>query len=518
MPDITGTLRPPRLGSPPSSPALGQIYYDNSTTPGVLYWWDGTTWKSASGGSAAPEVSVGPNAPTRNQEVIWIDTDESPPAVTRDINMDVWHTVGGSGEPAFGAGCSVAETVQFRKDNIGHVQIRGAANAPAVGASSSVVLFTLPVGFRPVVLQRFPILQTYGAAMIRVDTDGSVRLFNTPGMTAASAAGIAYLDPVEFDTDTVTAVTSTVAVPMEPWHNVGAAGEPPLLNGWTNPSPASYGALGFRKDPYGKVQLRGQVSAGTNNTPPFFLPPGYRPSVGCYFTCLGDNGAAGNYVLVGADGSVSCTRAGTNLWLNLIEFDTDTVGSYVAGIVATPTLVSVLPPSPIDLQEVDLVVDDAGTYGGPYIWRCKYRAASAGSYKWHVIGPPSLISEVTANTGGFTTVGWVSGTLPNMTLPFSGDWDITTYAMLLYKAGASGYGYVAPSISGSTPSAIDGLTQYSLNAQDNVLSQEITKRKNGIAGSRVIQLQGYVSGGTLYPNNNGVGNPIGIRARPVRIG
>src|SRR4249919_1787617 len=84
MPDITGTLRPPRLPGAPPSPANGEMYFDTSAS--TLYWWDGTTWKSASGGSAAPEVYVGPNAPTRNQEVIWVDTDESTPAVTRDIN------------------------------------------------------------------------------------------------------------------------------------------------------------------------------------------------------------------------------------------------------------------------------------------------------------------------------------------------------------------------------------------------------------------------------------------------
>src|SRR4249919_2732418 len=47
MPDIAGTLKPPRLSTPPSSPALGQMYYDTGSN--LLKWWDGTSWVTASG-------------------------------------------------------------------------------------------------------------------------------------------------------------------------------------------------------------------------------------------------------------------------------------------------------------------------------------------------------------------------------------------------------------------------------------------------------------------------------------
>jgi microcystin-dependent protein len=50
MPEIVGRLRPPRLSTPPASPAVGEMYYD--VDDNVLYFWDGTTWvstKSAAG-------------------------------------------------------------------------------------------------------------------------------------------------------------------------------------------------------------------------------------------------------------------------------------------------------------------------------------------------------------------------------------------------------------------------------------------------------------------------------------
>src|SRR5215471_6876261 len=56
MPDFPGTLKPPRIATPPASPSLGQVYYD--TNSNTLYWWNGTTWVAATGQGTPPTRTV----------------------------------------------------------------------------------------------------------------------------------------------------------------------------------------------------------------------------------------------------------------------------------------------------------------------------------------------------------------------------------------------------------------------------------------------------------------------------
>jgi Repeat of unknown function (DUF5907) len=50
-------IRAHQLGTAPSSPVTGQLYYN--TADNTLYWWDGTAWQSAKGGvSSIPDAST----------------------------------------------------------------------------------------------------------------------------------------------------------------------------------------------------------------------------------------------------------------------------------------------------------------------------------------------------------------------------------------------------------------------------------------------------------------------------
>jgi hypothetical protein len=69
----------------------------------------------------------------------------------------------------------------------------------------------------------------------------------------------------------------------EAWHEVGAPGEPPFQNSWTNESAATETTAAFYKDPLDVVHLKGIVIGGAGAV--FTLPAGYRPSkVGCWAT------------------------------------------------------------------------------------------------------------------------------------------------------------------------------------------------------------------------------------------
>ena len=82
MPEFMGRERAVRLATAPSSPQVGELYYD--TAANILYWWNGTAWISASGAS---QVNVSTGGPTpRVGELLWVDTDE-PLATSSGISL-----------------------------------------------------------------------------------------------------------------------------------------------------------------------------------------------------------------------------------------------------------------------------------------------------------------------------------------------------------------------------------------------------------------------------------------------
>jgi hypothetical protein len=77
-----------------------------------------------------------------------------------------------------------------------------------------------------------------------------------------------------------TAQSATVAnslPPAEPWHEVGAPGEPAFNSNWENVGSLAPHA-GFFKDQLGMVHLRGEVKSTGEELPIFKLPPGFRLS------------------------------------------------------------------------------------------------------------------------------------------------------------------------------------------------------------------------------------------------
>lgn len=152
--------------------------------------------------------------------------------------------------------------------------------------------------------------------------------------------------------DTTTKTTGTIAgasggaIPMDTWHIVGAAGQPTFQNGWI-PAPGD-SPPSFRKFPDGTVQIKGLMTKSSGNfivnELVFTLPSGYWPPYATRHTCRAAGGGTGevaNRVDVYADGTVRTVSGGaanpvTYATLDGIEFDTETVGSYISGIGGIP--------------------------------------------------------------------------------------------------------------------------------------------------------------------------------------
>jgi hypothetical protein len=118
--------------------------------------------------------------------------------------------------------------------------------------------------------------------------------------------------------------TTGTSPAAEPWHQVGAAGEPPLLDPFIQPSDG-YASPGFYRDQNGRVWLKGTVastnSSYTPNATIFVLPTGYRPSerlvVSTTATTVNPDGGYGQQrVAIEPDGRVT-TGAPTGMYTSL---------------------------------------------------------------------------------------------------------------------------------------------------------------------------------------------------------
>lgn len=124
---------------------------------------------------------------------------------------DPWHMVGTEGEPPFQGSWQNRGTrpIRFRKGPDGQVTIRGHANVrsnPVAGGT----IFTLPVGYRPQWMHRFPVsvirpnapVITGGTDFVDVNNTGTVSWAANPNTNASPieemVGGTLYLDTPTF--------------------------------------------------------------------------------------------------------------------------------------------------------------------------------------------------------------------------------------------------------------------------------------------------------------------------------
>jgi hypothetical protein len=177
--------------------------------------------------------------------------------------------------------------------------------------------------------------------------------------------------------------------------------------------------------------------------------------------------------------------------------------------------VSALPASPIDQQECVLILD--ATTGIKV--HLRYRSASASASKWETVGqPPEIVAETTANQGAVTTASPATSNLAvALTIPFAGDWDIEVFtAAADGDSAANAWGRIAYKINGAGPDSLSTLWVRQ-SGNDTYRPYSFRRRRAGLTAAAVLQLVSSTDAGAFYPNGNAV-NPIGLRARQVRLG
>lgn len=102
---------------------------------------------------------------------------------------------------------------------------------------------------------------------------------------------------------------------VENWHEIGTDGNPAFENSWTNYDTSTYNSVGFYKDPFGIIRLKGLAGGGSLNTNIFTLPVGFRPSKQHIFITQGDGGVSGR-IFVMANGGVQ-PYGGPTTWQSL---------------------------------------------------------------------------------------------------------------------------------------------------------------------------------------------------------
>ena len=187
-------------------------------------------------------------------------------------------------------------------------------------------------------------------------------------------------------------------------------------------------------------------------------------------------------------------------------------GEYVelATPSGNPTLVTSLPGSPTDGQEVYYQADDANGL----IWHLRFRSTASGgnaTYPWEFVGGSRLSSTA---AGGFTTTAasWgdlVSGTAPNFSLPLAGDYHLTYGEWSIGSPGGPREFNIAPTATGLT-AGTSGTTSRILSGGNDEAGAHFEYRAVGISGTLKIQFLSatYATTHTL----------MYLTATPIRVG
>jgi hypothetical protein len=557
MPDITGSLRPPRLPTTgrPASPARGEMYYD--TTDDTLYWWNGTTWISASGsggsGGAASTVAyndAGFGPGTALGVSTWKTlpglapgspgtitpsgafTENSDGSVTiRDAGWYVMQATMAApavaGRVDLSIGDAGPDTENFHAETFASSDRQPVVSCAGLGyfAAGSRIYVTARIGVAGTVTRRrFAIHKvTTGPAGIQGPkgdpglTEYAIRTGGTGAysVTTVASATSAFLPiapaAAQFKSANADAcytinADGSITILQDGWYEImstvsvsGAIGAQVRIdsNVWftsNDTTPAAGGPYTSLAQTTGDTGPSGRASQGVAQVAQ--LSAGYRIGVSAF------NGDSVSRNLYSERFSISRVGAGPQGPIGA------TGPTGPTGTSGAPPLVSALPGSPNNGDEVYFQSAAMATAG--LVWHLRYRSAG-GTYKWECIsGNPLYVRADTARnfSPGATYVAMPTDP-QTLTVPLAGEYDVTAEAVVVHTvAGLTStfYGYTVG------PTAANDNWAVSVGFSSTGVAAIKTTRQTVVSPFTLIERVRTDSGGAATFSLRR------LMAKPIRVG
>lgn len=182
-----------------------------------------------------------------------------------------------------------------------------------------------------------------------------------------------------------------------------------------------------------------------------------------------------------------------------------------------PALVTALPGSPVDKQEV--YYQSVAMAAAGVAWHLRYRSGASGSYKWEYVGGAPWINEVSTqeatSSASFVDLA-TSG--PTITAPLAGEYLIRTAAFIGGFSPESGYMSFAIGASAANDARAIGWSLWAINS----VTPTAGSASASVAREQMATVASAASAITAkYKNPGGGGVSFASRSLsiiPVRVG
>jgi hypothetical protein len=196
-----------------------------------------------------------------------------------------------------------------------------------------------------------------------------------------------------------------------------------------------------------------------------------------------------------------------------VPTDIHELATAVEGILR-PTIVTTLPSTPFDKQEVLYTVDAAN---GIY-WHLRYVAGASGAFKWAFVGGPPLYAEAIPDaSGSMGSAAW--GTFdandPRVTVPLAGDYLARTIwgAVPATTTATCAVGVSVGGVNPAFPAAPGNAIAMSIGA-GNSGAISFERKLTGLAAATLIRQAYWQNGGTQNVTSRG----RSLELTPIRVG